>query len=535
MGGTVIMAAAAAVICSSCNVGDAVTVDQNGGDSCCDGGALDVYNHGGDPGDPWPPNDDPWFKDAGDAKPDVHYPDDGPRDTGLEGPDGQVFDAGPVPGCGMEISPVSAQFEIVQAGCQSSETKIILFNRGAKEVSLVSLGFVQEAKEFILSKNPPLPYPLASGDGMELRVKFRPGTKGLKTAQFIVDMSCGPQLSVNLQGIAVDENKVTDVFTIPPKPMTDILLCIDNSKAMTGYQERTAELISDIYQQTVGYNANFNLGVVTAEAAKAYNGSTGDRITPGVLFSRAGNPRVVTNYEVKEPTPAFLPIPVDPAAAFTANAAPGACCAEKPSCFEAIRMALSDPLINDDAANNGFLREAALLAVIVVSDTDDMSGVAPADFAKFMLSIKGEKNTSLLSFSVIAGLDSDFDPANPTTFPGPKSCGGESRGASKYAEAFKELYKHTGRGLEINICGQSGPWFMRGPGAGSWIPPTQYFLTRPAVESTIKVFVDKVEKLPGEKYGYTYDRPSNSIIFGPESGLEQGSRIEVGYTAQCNY
>ena len=59
--------------------------------------------------------------------------------------------------------------------------------------------------------------------------------------------------------------------------------------------------------------------------------------------------------------------------------------------------------------------------------------------------------------------------------------------------------------------------------------PVQFFLSRPALESSISVRVDGSER----RSGWNYDEDSNSVIFEMNQVPQPGQTIEISYEAQC--
>jgi hypothetical protein len=59
--------------------------------------------------------------------------------------------------------------------------------------------------------------------------------------------------------------------------------------------------------------------------------------------------------------------------------------------------------------------------------------------------------------------------------------------------------------------------------------PIQFFLSRPADQSTIEVAVDGRDR----PSGWSYDSPSNSVVFEEASVPQPGDTVRVEYEAQC--
>jgi hypothetical protein len=192
-------------------------------------------------------------------------------------------------------------------------------------------------------------------------------------------------------------------------------------------------------------------------------------------------------------------------------------------------MALSTPLIDDDQANKGFLRKYAKLVVIMMSDEDDQSPGTVDYYVDFLKQLKGARNTSLLSASVIAGYDQDGDAQHPPT---PVICPG-STSSETGGVRYLDLVKKAGNGLALTIC--NGTWgaTMQKLGLDAFVAIIEYYLSRQADPNTLVVKVNGTAVTNDPVNGYTYDPNTNSIVFGSKAVPAKGATIEVTYSAQC--
>ena len=197
--------------------------------------------------------------------------------------------------------------------------------------------------------------------------------------------------------------------------------------------------------------------------------------------------------------------------------------------MEAVRLALTDPLINDDKANKGMLRKYAKLVVIMMSDEDDQSPGTVDYYVDFLKQLKGPRNTSLLSASVIAGYDRDGDTQNPPT---PAICPGSTSSESGGVR-YLDLFKKVGNGLALTICNGTWGTTMQKLGLDAFVAIIEYYLSRQADPSTIVVKVNGTAVPNDPVNGYTYDPNTNSIVFGSKAVPPKGATIEVTYKAQC--
>jgi hypothetical protein len=255
-------------------------------------------------------------------------------------------------------------------------------------------------------------------------------------------------------------------------------------------------------------------------------------IYPGVLFQRSGNPRILTNSVPHPTTPPYVPTNANVVTAFQGNAMPGTCCSdEQESCQEAVLMALSTPLIDDDQANKGFLRKYAKLVVIMMSDENDQSPGTVDYYVDFLKQIKGPRNKDLLSASIIGGVDRDGDAQNP---PSAQACGGGASGNGADAAVRNvDLFKKVGNGLALSICNANWGTTMQKLGLEAFVAIIEYYLSRQADPNTLVVKVNGSAVPNDPVNGYTYDPNTNSIVFGSGAVPPKGATIEVTYSAQC--
>ena len=197
--------------------------------------------------------------------------------------------------------------------------------------------------------------------------------------------------------------------------------------------------------------------------------------------------------------------------------------------MEAVRMALSDPLINDDQANKGFLRRYAKLVIIMMSDEDDQSPGTVDYYVAFLKSLKGPRNNDLLSVSMIAGFDRDGDVKNP---PSPQICPG-SQSSEAGGVRYLDMFKKIGNGLAFTVCSADWGANLQKLGLDAFATNINYYLSRQADPTTIEVTVNG-NSVPNDPVkGYTYDPNTNSIVFGSGAVPPKGAVVEVDYSAQC--
>jgi hypothetical protein len=451
----------------------------------------------------------------------------------------------------LDVIPSPVDFGKVTVGCCSQEFIVKLYNNGKQSLKIINL-IAEPSPTFTVVSvvgHSSVPFDIAGYSSVDVKMKYRPSAKQTDTGKLriatdapnatICDANKVCWLEVPLTGEGWDTPHQVDTFDLGAKPKVDVLWCVDNSGSMGDEQNAMAANFPKFISYASTADIDFHIAVTTSEineASQSDNG--GDLITPGVFFAKKGYPRIIANVPPNPATPPFTPVVTGSKIndAFQANATVGTCCSdEQEACFEAVKMALTDPLINDPAANQGFLRKYATLAVIMMSDEEEQSD-SPVDFyVDFLKSIKGPRNYQLLKVSVIAELDGNFDPANPSDIPSPQGCDPQNptSGGERYIDLWKKIYATHKSGLALSICDANWGDHMAKLGLGTWTAPSELFLTRPADPGTIKVTMNGTELPNDPSNGYTYDPNNNSIVLGKNVNPPKGAIIVVEYDAQC--
>ncbi|MBI5528040.1 MAG: hypothetical protein HY897_17040 [Deltaproteobacteria bacterium] len=342
----------------------------------------------------------------------------------------------------LDVLPNPIGFGPTSLGCNSREVVVKLHNNGTAPLNVMQLEVVPATNPpvFIISSAPPTPFIIGAASSVQIKLRYHPTMKGVETGTFRIHTDAPNAnngiVDVPLNGEGTDQPDVKDTFVQTDKPKVDVLWCIDNSGSMGEEQTGLSFNFPQFINYATSLNIDYQIGVVTSEINEAEKGLTGDMIFPGVLFQRRGYPRIITNSEPHPTTPPYQPTNANVNDAFEANAMLGECCSdEQEACMEAVRMALSEPLIGDEQANKGFLRRYAKLVVIMMSDEEDQSPGTVDYYVEFLKSLKGAATRELLSVSIIAGTDRDGDAQNP---PNAQSCSTADAGV-RYVDLFKKM------------------------------------------------------------------------------------------------
>lgn len=325
-------------------------------------------------------------------------------------------------------------------------------------------------------------------------------------------MRTAPLLTLLLACNQTEFNRATekDEFWQAPSNQVDILWVIDNSVSMINEQKAVAAGADDFITHIEDTEMDFHLGVINTDTDFTNPNS-------GVLL---GTPNVLT-----KDTPNY-------ADAFRSYVQQGNTGSDQEKGLQAALMALSSPLA--ETINNGFLRDGAMLSIIVLSDENDCSDngalggestgeecytraselVPVTDLVRSLAALK-PNDPFVLSGIVGPEIVDDCD----ATVPG-----------RRYYTAIELL-----GGVQADICSTDYSSIMSALGEIASGILTIFQLDYAAVEDSIEVTVtpegeDPITVLPDEVNGWTYHADYAQIEFHGTSIPPRGAYIEVHYT-----
>ncbi len=303
--------------------------------------------------------------------------------------------------------------------------------------------------------------------------------------------------------------RASDTFEQAPSNAVDILWVIDNSISMQNEQENVAAGFADFIAQLETTEMDFQLGVISSDMDPA-------NTSAGVLL---GNPPVlskaVTNY----------------AELFRSRVRMGTGGSDKEKGLEASLTALSSPLA--DTRNLGFMRDDAMLNVVVLSDENDCS-----DGGALGPNATGEQcYTEYEKLRPVADIVRDLKLLKPpgrvvmSGIVGPEiidNCEDTVPGRRYYA-AIQML-----GGVTADICQTDYGGVMQALGEVASGILHVFQLEHNAVEDTIVVTVttldgESSEVLKDASNGWTYDATYAQIVFHGTAVPPRGATIEVSY------
>ncbi len=364
-----------------------------------------------------------------------------------------------------------AVFGDVTLGCsETAETQIV--NIGEEPVTVLGTAMDPDDGQYTLV--PPVEWPLTiyPGFDLEVDVTYHPQTVAAHEVAIAVETDHPdlPLVEGRAEGSGVSAGQQTDSFVGEDVDRVDLLWVVDNSCSM--YEEQTALAANAAafldYLDDAGID--YQVGVVTTDSA-SMGAST---ITPT--------------------TP-------DAAAAFAAAVALGTSGSGTEQPLLQAYAAVTPPLIDPGGANEGFVRDGAGLAVVILTDEDDQSGGTAATWATQFLDLKPDHD--LIAISGITGLATGCATAYATPI-------------------LSEVVALTG-GLEVSICDPDwSPVLSVAAGLVAG-PAIRFGLSQQPMPQTLAVAVDGV----AVEDGWSYAAEDNAVVF--DDPPADGSAIDVTY------
>lgn len=440
----------------------------------------------------------------------------------------------------ISVMPAEVNFGLVTIGCASKTYKVCIYNTGTAPLTISNINTSGCSPEFKLKNVPQLPKSVSAGVPVCFETYYVPQDVGPDKCVLRIESTdtSAPLVNVTLKGEGTWDTEQTDIFTQVSGQEVDVLFLIDDSGSMCEEQERLAAAYDYFIKNAKVWNNDYHIGI------------TGVNVVDDTIMG-------MLNYGDAKKMPRFLTPTTGTKEKFVEFAKlgcsggphcggfSGPCTDQQESGLLAAQIALSAPLISDTGVpcnsdsdckgnpnvcpdpsscayrcvdktcagwNKGFLRENAQLEVVVLSDEEDQSPGAVATYIDFLKNIKGFYNVTMFHFHSIVG-------QNPSTCQ-------EADPGKRYIQTSQET-----NGIIADICAPDYFQAMSQIGEITFGLKVQFFLSRLAEPGTIKVWVNDKEC----KTGWSYDGPSNSIIFqeGGPCMPQPGDKIKVQYSTLC--
>lgn len=384
----------------------------------------------------------------------------------------------------VAIEPAGYDFGNPEIGC-TGEVEFTVANLGRAALTLteVALDDLGDGGELLLAVGVVPGTVLQPGESVPVVVRHEPGDVAPDAATLIVasDDPWRPELTALVSGIAHPGAAHTDAFEQLGNNQTDVLFVIDNSGSMSEDQASLAANFGSFLAVVTALDVDFHLGVVTTDVG-------------GDLGQLQGSVRVIT------------PSTPDPQATFDANANVGGSGSGIEQGFHSAYLALSPP--NVDGANAGFLREAAGLRIVFVSDEAEQSGSilgwSREDYLIWFQNLKANPEHVVLS-SILDTAAQCADPADDYAWAA-MTTGGVCAGLDE--GAWVELLTSLG-----------------------WLSQSfadTFELSAVPVPGTVSVQLNGVDLF----VGWTYSPELTAVLFDDTHVPENGDLIEISYAVQ---
>jgi hypothetical protein len=411
----------------------------------------------------------------------------------------------------LVAQPRYLDFGLARADCPPDAREVNFLNACSEPVTVngVRIGAGTTDGEFVITDAPAtFPRTLAPGDSFSVEVDYEAQVAGMNLSPLFADVVGLPApLEVTLLGESSNRVEKTDRFVQTDGRKVDVMFVVDNTASMVEEQPRFARALPAFADAALSAGVDLHVGVTTTGIQAVSNACPG-----GAQGGEAGrffpadnsNERMMTHL-----TPGL-------GAELSQNANVGQCAIVEQG-FEAVRRALSDPLVSraDDPrtglpndGNAGFLRTDATLLLVFVGDEDDNSPDDVATYVRFLQTTKGESQPQRVTAFAIAPTD--------------RVCNTAGGSGSRYAD----LARRTG-GEVLDICASDYAPLLRTVANRAFNPQDRFPLSELPEVASIQVRVNGVLQTSG----WSYDSTGNAIVFSTRP--PPGAAIEVFYRRAC--
>lgn len=347
---------------------------------------------------------------------------------------------------------------------------------------------------------------LACGD--ETGPVARPPARGVPSRPRVI----APEVAApDLRGPALDRTRLRSAPTLPPRvraprqvdtfsqdrAVVDVLFVVDNSGTLANERDRLAAEFDRFISVLLAAEVDFHVGVTSTDLSA----ETGDE---GRL---RGSPRFIDR-STPEPERVFARAVRFPWTREVAHE----------QGLAAMVAALSLP--NLALENQGFLRDEAALAVIVVSDEDDQS-IGPVEaYVRFLAGLKAPGRAANISLSAVVGERPDgcFPPGEEGVF------GARAEPGERYLDVASAT-----SGLSQSICAADFGPFVDQLATTLAALRRVFPLSAPAETGSLRVRVDGVLVPESATNGWTLRPDGRSIEFSPNRTPRPGAEIRIEY------
>lgn len=419
-----------------------------------------------------------------DTKPDdTDLPPD--TDVGLGAPQPQIL-----------VDPLALDFGHLPVDCPAEPQPVTIENIGEADLNVTEVVLDGSGSAtFEMFGLPNFPKTLAPGESFQFGVGFAPGDYFIYDKVSIDVKSNDPderKVSVETFGAGADDAVQEDLFEQVDAGSVDVLWVIDNSSSMSDELRALGREFNYFIQSFVNLGLDYHIGVVTTD-----------------MNDPAQSGKLVGPY-IDSAAPGYTP--ADAVAEFRSQTDLGLSGSTTERGLDAAHAALTPPLITGH--NDGFYRDDANLAVIVISDEDDSSIMRAAEFSRWLNNRKPDPSMS--SFSGMVGPQSG-------------SCGGFPPSGVP-APRYHDAIRRTG-GAWADLCSFDTQVFLTYLSYVAAGLDFRFELTREpargAAEMTVEVAGSVLDF--GAFNGWTYDASTNEVVLHGTAIPDPGESVLVSY------
>jgi len=415
-----------------------------------------------------------------------------PDDKELPAEDTAIVDEEPSEDPDIAVSPMSLDFGSLLKDCPSDPQVVTVTNEGKGLLDVTDISLGGNGVSAFAHTGGPLQ--LAFGESATFEVSFTPAA-WLSYDINVVVTSNDPDegtvkveaLGIGAQGAAYEEGFTQDYIEL-----VDVLWVVDNSCSMDDELKTMANNFNSFIQEFTDLDLDYHIGVITTDMDDPNDSGQfqADYITPettNILQSFANQVNQGTTGSATEKG------------------------------FAAVRAALSEPLISS-TLHDGFLREEASLAIIIVSDENDASSMSSSNFSSWLKGLK-PKDPTLARFNAFCG-DRFLGCQDPF------NSGITASGGDKYIDAVDAT-----SGFFASICSSDYSVALQELSfSAAGMTVTFYLSEEPETLDGMIVTVNGVEWEQDSDNGWTYDPENNSLTFNGDAIPGPGETVNVTYT-----
>ncbi len=376
----------------------------------------------------------------------------------------------------LEISPDPLDFSNAYVGCET-ENDVTLTNVGTDTLEISDISWVGD-DEMWLNEDYTLPITLEPEESTLLTFGFLPTEAKQYTGQLSVTSNepLGVRTADQL-GEGKYAGEYTDTWEIPTDPPSDILFAVDQSCSMDDDTARLANNFSTFINELSDYSNDWQIIVANDDDGCA---------DTGILTPSTSDYEGAFSYWVQRGGGLYTESLLTVAAKAVAQAGSTGC-------------------------NAGFLRDDAMLHIILVSDEPEQSNYTSGQtwdtLVQSIIDVKG--SSGMVRISAIAG---DY----------PSGCGTADPGSGYY-----EAVSATG-GVFLSICSDWANPSNLAMLAEASINQDTFLLSHTAAEDTIVVKVNGATRTT-----WYYDEADNAVVF-TEHPPGEGDTVEITYSGLAN-